>query len=115
VGIALAVAGLVAIAAFGAIQALTTADAEKIALDLYPDATVLGTQRDDEKGSSVYSVELQTDTGEVEVNIDPNSGEILSTDAADAHEDAGEGSESVDVADDDQVENEQEGDYEHED
>jgi len=111
--IGLAATALATVAVFGAMQALTTADAEQIALAQYPGATVLGTELDDENGASVYSVELQADSGELEVKIDPNSGAILAADADDDHEDVDPA--DVDDADDDQVENEQHGDFENED
>jgi uncharacterized membrane protein YkoI len=117
IAIGLASVALLAVVAFGAIQALTTTDAENIALDQYPGATVLQTELDDENGASVYSVELQAASGKVEVKIDPNSGAVLAADPDDDHEDADENDDAAEIndLDDDQIENEQDGDFENED
>jgi len=113
IGISLAIATIVAVAAFGAIQALTVADVEHIALDQYPGATVLETELDDENGASVYSVELQADGVEVEVKIDSNSRTVLAAEPDDDHQD--EDPAEVNDLDDDEIENEQDGDFENED
>ena len=52
--------------------------AERIALELVPDATVESVERDEEDGVDVYEVELVTDDGvEHEVTIDAQTGRVL--------------------------------------
>ena len=94
------VAPLATTSASGAVEVITSATAESIALDQYPGATVVKTELVDEDGASFYSVELQVASGEFEVRIDPNSGAILAADA-------------VTDTDNDQTENVQEGDLAH--
>jgi hypothetical protein len=108
-GIGLAVVALSAVAAFGVLQAITPAGAEQIALDQYPGATVSSTQLENEGGTSVYSVELTSASGDVEVNVDANSGTILAGEQDGSHD------AKTSSADNDQIENEQDGDFDTED
>ncbi len=125
-GIGLALAAASTVAAFGFLQAITPADAEQIALDQYPGATVTSTQLEDENGTPAYSVELQAASGDVEVTVDSSSGAVLATDSENEGADSGsgdvlaadsenEGPDTDSNKDGDQIENEQEGNFETED
>lgn len=57
---------------------ITMEQAERIALDHVPNATVESIERDSEHGSTVYEVELRAADGtEHEIVIDANDGRVL--------------------------------------
>ena len=77
---------------------MTSADAEMIALAEYPGATVLEVDLDDEDGVTLYSLEVDTTGGRLEITVDPQTGQILS---AKADGDSDDDQASIGVATDD--------------
>jgi uncharacterized membrane protein YkoI len=59
---------------------ITTDEAQRAALSARP-GTVSGVQLEDENGTVVYGVIVDTGTGPVDVKVDANSGAVLSTEA----------------------------------
>ena len=60
---------------------LSRQEAENIALERYPGATLLETEMEFEDGRLAYSIELTAEGHELEIMIDPDSGEILAVDS----------------------------------
>ncbi len=65
-------------------RGITMQDAERIALQHFPGATVESVERDVKQGVAVYEVELRDDRGvEHEMVIDANDGRVIRTQVED--------------------------------
>ncbi len=73
---------------------ITASDAENAALAQFPGATVIKTKLDNENGTLVYSVELQTTSGIKDVKVDAGTAQILYTNSGGDHSESSSASES---------------------
>ncbi|MDK2919562.1 MAG: hypothetical protein PWQ37_2295 [Candidatus Petromonas sp.] len=77
-------------------------EAKNIALSSQKDAKVLEVELEDEDGTIVYGVEVQTAQNKYDIKIDANTGKILKTEADD-EEDSSIENESENVNDNDDI------------
>lgn len=87
-GIAAALVVVAVVVSLSLAPDLSRADAEQVALAQFPGAMLLETELEYEDGAFVYSVEMNSDGQELEITIDPSSGEVLAVDSDDDHEEA---------------------------
>jgi uncharacterized membrane protein YkoI len=67
-----------AVTALAQSQGISMSDAERIALQLFPGATVESVEREVKRGVEVYEVELHDDRGvEHEILIDAHDGHVI--------------------------------------
>lgn len=76
---------------------ITASEAEQAALAKFPGGMVLQTELDNESGCLVYSVEIQTAGGVVDVKVDAGNGQVLHVErGGDSGEEQGDGEADTD-------------------